>query len=229
MTLTRIVAASTLAGFLAAPAQAQEDKTPVARPSVTVAAFDTSRTAWMPPPSFGATVAELLTDRLVAAGTFRVIDSTLMGSPHATADASLPALRERATESGVQFLIVGAVTRLSLEQRTSSGGGIIPIPIVGGLIRKHKTESIIGLTIRVIDVQTGEVVATATSEGNASGSTSSGGGLGIVGKVPIVGAKRSSATGIKDGLLDAAVHQAVATVAEQLAAAAARLWPPRRP
>lgn len=229
MSLNRIFIAFVFAGLLAAPAHAQEDKAPISRPTVAIAAFDTSRTAWMPPPSFGATVAELLTDRLVAAGPFRVIDSTLMGSASASADASLAALRERAIESGVQFLIVGSVTRLSLEQRTSSGGGIIPIPIVGGLIRKHKTESIIGLMIRVIDVQTGEVVATATSEGTASGSSSSGGGVGLVGKVPIVGAKRSSATGIKDGLLDAAVHQAVAAVAEQLAAAAPQFSPPRRP
>lgn len=56
------------------------------------------------------------------------------------------------------------MTRFCLERHSSTGGGIVPLPFIGGLIHKSKTETVIGLTLRVIDVRTGEVVATATAE-----------------------------------------------------------------
>jgi hypothetical protein len=61
--------------LVAAPAGAQDDR-PVSRPTIAVVAFDTTRTGWMPPPGFGETVADLLTDRLVSGGAFRIIDSS---------------------------------------------------------------------------------------------------------------------------------------------------------
>ena len=121
------------------------------------------------------------------------------------------------------YLVLGAVTRLSMEHRTSTGGGVVPIPIVGGLIKKKKTDSILGLTIRMVDVRTGEIITTTTVEGSSSGNTSSGGGVAAFVNLPFVAGKHSSATGIQDGLLANAVGEAVAAVAEHLKAAAPRL------
>lgn len=216
-----------IAGTLAAaPAAAQVDQA-ATRPTIAVVAFDTTRTGWMPPPGFGETVADLLTDRLVSAGAFRLIDTSLVVLPGDDV-GRMPAaqLMDRAAAAGVQYLILGAVTRLSMEHRSSTGGGVVPIPIVGGLIRKQKTDSILGLTIRMVDTRTGEIVTTTTAEGNSSGNTSSGGGVAGFVHLPFVAGKSSSATGIQDGLLANAVGEAVAAVAGHLNMVANRLTKP---
>ena len=221
--MTRLPIALTMLVLTAVPAGAQVDRT-ISRPTIAVVALDTTRTGWMPPPGFGETVAELLTDRLIAASAFRIIDSSIVTIPgEDPGRIPVSVLMERAGNAGVQFLVLGAVTRLSMEQRSSSGGGILPIPFVGGLINKKKTDSIVGLTIRMIDVRTGEIITTATAQGDASGKTSSGGGLAVITHVPLVAGKHSSATGIQDGLLASAVGQAVTAAAGQLVAVAPRL------
>ena len=209
--------------FSAVPAAAQVDRA-MSRPTIAVVALDTTRTGWMPPPGFGETVAELLTDRLIAASAFRIIDSSIVTIPgEDPGRIPVSVLMERAGNAGVQYLVLGAVTRLSMEKRSSSGGGILPIPFVGGLINKKKTDSIVGLTLRMIDVRTGEIITTATARGDASGKTSSGGGVAVITPIPLVAGKHSSVTGIQDGLLATAVGQAVTAAAGQLAAVAARL------
>jgi curli biogenesis system outer membrane secretion channel CsgG len=209
----------------ATPAKAQESNPPP-RPTLTVADFETDRTGWMPPPRLGATLAEHLTDRLVGAGAYRVMDRAWLASPTGESGfIPLPVLIERAQSSGVDYLVVGSVTRLSIEKNSSTRGGIVPIPFVGGLFKKKKTESVIGLTIRLVDVRTGEVVATSVAQGDAAHQTKSGGGLVIVGHVPIVGGAggSNSSTGVLDRLLDTAVQEAITSAAARLVAAAPQL------
>jgi curli biogenesis system outer membrane secretion channel CsgG len=220
----RSIAYPMLAALLVAvPALAQENR-PVSRPTIAVVAFDTTRTGWMPPPGFGETVADLLTDRLVSGGAFRIVDSSLVITPGDDV-GRVPAsmLMERAAGAGVHYLVLGVVTRLSMEHRTSTGGGMVPIPIVGGLFNKKKTDSILGLTIRMVDTRTGEIITTTTAQGASSGNTSSGGGVAGFVHLPFAAGKHSSATGIQDGLLANAVGEAVAAVAEHLKAVAPRL------
>ena len=209
----------------AAPAKAQES-TPPQRPTLTVADFETDRTGWMPPPRLGTTLAEQLTDRLVTAGAYRVMDRAWLASPTGESGfIPLPVLIERAQSNGVDYLVVGSVTRLSIEKNSSTRGGIVPIPFVGGMFNKKKTESVIGLTIRLIDVRTGEVLATSVAQGDAMHQTKSGGGIAFVGHVPIVAGAGggSSTTGYLDRLLDVAVQEAVTAAAARLVAAAPQL------
>jgi curli biogenesis system outer membrane secretion channel CsgG len=222
MQIAMLMLAATL---IAAPAQAQDNRA-VSRPTIAVVAFDTTRTGFMPPPGFGETVADLLTDRLVSSGAFRIIDPSLVVQPGDDV-GRIPAsmLMERAAGAGVHYLVLGTVTRLSMEHRTSTGGGVVPIPIVGGLIRKKKTDSILGLTIRMVDVRTGELVTTTTVEGSSSGNTSSSAGVAGFVHLPFAAGKSSSAIGIQDGLLAKAVGEAVMAVAEHLKATAPTLIP----
>jgi curli biogenesis system outer membrane secretion channel CsgG len=225
---TLSVAFVTLAIGLASPTWAQEpgQQASATRPSLTVAAFATDRTGWMPPPHLGETLAELLTDRLVSAGPFRLMDRSWLATPrYGNKDVPFDVLLDRAATEGVDFLVAGSVTRLSNERHSSTGGGILPIPLVAGIVRKHRTEQVVGITLRVISVRTGEVVATATAESGASRSETSGGGLAMIGHVPLAGGKGSSSTGVQDGLLDAAVQQAIAIAADKLVAAAPRMTP----
>ena len=211
--------------LLAAPIPTQAS-VPAQRPTLTVADFETDRTGWMPPPRLGATLAEQLTDRLVTAGAYRVMDRAwLTSSTSESGFIPLPVLIERAQGHGVDYLVVGSVTRLSIEKNSSTRGGIVPIPFVGGLFTKKRTESAIGLTIRLIDVRTGEVVATSVTQGDATHQTKAGGGIVVVGPVPIVGGAGGggSTTGHLDRLLDTAVQKAVTAAAARLVAAAPQL------
>jgi curli biogenesis system outer membrane secretion channel CsgG len=204
------------------PATVQDSGPPPARPTMTVADFDTDRTGWMPPPRLGTTLAEMLTDRLVAAGQYRMMDREWIVSAQ-DGHVPFPQLVERAAGAGVDYLVAGSVTRLSIENRSSTAGGAVPLPLIGALIHKHKTESVIGLTIRVIDVRTGEVVATSMAERGATQKNTAGGGIIVIGPVPIFGAAGSSSTGFHDRLLDTAVQDAVTAAADKIVAAASRL------
>jgi curli biogenesis system outer membrane secretion channel CsgG len=214
-----------ITSLLVSPAHASQPDAPF-RPTLTVADFETDRTGWMPPPRLGATLAEQLTDRLVSAGAYRVKDRAWLAS--STGDSGfipLPVLIERAQSSGVDYLVVGSVTRLSIENNSSTRGGIVPIPFVGGMFKRKKTESVIGLTIRLVDVRTGEVVATSVAHGDADHQTKGGGGIAIVGHIPIVAGAggSSSTTGYLDRLLDTALQEAVTAAAARLVAAAPQL------
>jgi curli biogenesis system outer membrane secretion channel CsgG len=197
------------------------------RPSLTVADFATDRTGWMPPPHLGTTLAELLTDRLVAGGRYRTVDRGWLQATGGAdaASGSFGALLDRAAGAGVDYLVTGSVIRLSLENRSSTGFGLLAI-FGGGLVHRHQTESVIGVTIRMIDVRTGEVVASATTESGAVHETHAGGGVVLVGHVPLVGGGGSSASGFQDRLLDQAVQAAISEAAADLLQAASRLTRP---
>jgi curli biogenesis system outer membrane secretion channel CsgG len=214
--------------LVAAPALAAAQEIVTPRPSVTVATFDTDRTGWMPPPHLGETLAELLADRLIGTGAFRVVDRQwLVSASSSDGVGRVPFAHvvDRASQAGVDYVIAGAVTRLSIEKSSSTTGGGVPLPLVGGLFHKSKTESVLGLVIRVIDLRTGEVVATSAPESAASQTQSGGGGFAVVAHVPIVAGHGTSRQGFQDRLLDLTMQEAVTMAAETLRAAAARLAP----
>src|SRR5579871_2159236 len=156
----------TVALLLASTAAAHDE-----RPRLTIADFDTNRTGWMPPPHIGTTLADLLTDRLVTSGRFRIIDRSAIDTDSSVSEAR--SFRDRARDAGVDLIVVGAVTRFSTEHHQSNFGGFLPIPFAGALFHKTKTESVIGVVLKVIDTRTGEVIATATGEGGGSDSHTS--------------------------------------------------------
>lgn len=211
------------AASLANPTYAQDELPRAsARPTVVVADLDTDRTGWVPAPRLGATLAELLTDRLVSSGQYRLLDREAVAALAGTREpVPLAVLRDRAAAAGGDYLIVGAVTRFSTERQRKTGIGLLPVPIAGGLVRKNTVELVIGVTLRVIDVRTGEVVATAATEGGAATQNRSGGGIAVVGTlpVPIGGGGGSSTTGAQDRLLGAAIAQAIDAAAEKIIAA----------
>jgi curli biogenesis system outer membrane secretion channel CsgG len=220
---SRIVMPAAACLVLASGAAAQPS--PAARPPSTfiVAPFDTSRTGWMPPPRLGETLAELLAAHLATGGDVRVIDPVwLPASSGPTADTTARVF-ERAQHAGVDYVVLGSVTRLSIERQSSSRAGLLPVPIAGGLVRKQKTETVLGLTARVVDVRTGQIVGSATSQGGGTHQNTSGGGLAVIGKLPLLGGGGSSATGFQDRLLDEAVQEAIAVVAGEITAVALRL------
>ena len=110
------------------------------------------------PAQLGVGIADLLIEKLLASGQFRLIErkSTVAGS-------------------GAQFLVTGSVTRFGFEQRNV--GGLLATVATMGMVgyKQHKTE--VALTARIINAATGEIIASMTADG-ASGK---GGGLRVFG------------------------------------------------
>ncbi len=186
-------------------------------PSFVVAPFETDRTGWMPPPRLGDTLAELLTSQLTSDPHVHVVDASWLPAS-AAPSGSANGFFERALQGGVDYVVLGAVTRLSMERHASSRAGFLPVPVAAGLVRKQKTETVIGLSIRVVDTRTGRIVGTASAQGGGEHQKTSGGGLTLIGKLPIIGGSRSSASGVQDRLIDEAVQEAIGSAAVDLAA-----------
>ena len=208
-----------------AAAQRPEPAPPAAgRPTLAVAEFETDRTAWMPPPSLGITLAELLADRLVGSGLFRVMETGWLVEPGEDRPRLPPGvLRARADRAGIEYLVLGSVTRFSTEKKQHGlGGGGLVAPILFGH-RGSQSESVIGLTVRVVDVRSGEVVATATAEGAGTRRSISLGALGAIASRPGGFGFSSGASNSREAQLDEALQDAVALAGDSLIKSAPRL------
>jgi curli biogenesis system outer membrane secretion channel CsgG len=113
------------------------------------------------------------------------------------------------------------VTRFGNEKDTSRGG-VLGMPFIGGG-GKSKQESSVGLTIRVVDVKTGEIVTTTTSTGTASKSHRTVGGGAVIHGLPVGALFSSSSTGALDRLVADALVDAVEEAASALTKTAARI------
>src|SRR5205807_304417 len=144
------------------------------RPTIAIVGFETIPGGWvLPPPQLGTTIAELFVDRLVTANPFHVLDGQWLSSsrrypvpahvsntvlrpvaqtPYANA---MDQLRADAQAAGVDYLVLGAITRFSNESRQrSAGGGGFRVPILGGF-RRNKTEMVVSVVVRVVSVRSG--------------------------------------------------------------------------
>lgn len=110
------------------------------------------------PAQLGIGIADMLIEKLLATGQFRLIERK------PTVDGS-----------GAQFIVTGSVTRFGFEDRNV--GGLFATVATMGLVgyKQHKTE--VALTARVVNAATGEIVASMS----ADGSSGKGGGLRVFG------------------------------------------------
>ena len=110
------------------------------------------------PSQLGIGIADMLVEKLLATGQFRLVERKSMQSG-----------------SGAQFIVTGSVTRFGFEERNV--GGIFASVATMGLLsyKQHKTE--VALTARIINAATGEIVASMQSDGGSG----KGGGLRIFG------------------------------------------------
>ena len=191
----------------AAPAFASE---PVARPRVAVINFDTALSGHtLPPPDMGISAAQAMIDRLVASGDYQVFDGHwLVTSPRNDRNSrgiQLDAVREKAAAAGVDYLVVGTITRFSEERRNRGlGGATFRVPVIGGVSRQ-RADLFVWVLVKLVDVRTGEIVTTATGVGNSSRTKLNLGGL-----APIGGAIFSrSSTNPRDAQLDEAMQRSV--------------------
>lgn len=175
--------------------------------------------------ALGVGAADLLVEKLLALGEFRIVErkefasileERAMSQPREPTTLDGPAVSSSAPSLlRARYIVTGSVTRLGFEDKQLGGaaGNLASHVFLYGLgAKKQKTE--VRLTARVIDAETGEIIASYTGEGASSkGWGLSIGGLGSWG----FGGGRASVTNIRETSIGEATERAASNVAELIA------------
>jgi curli biogenesis system outer membrane secretion channel CsgG len=182
----------------------------------------------------GKGIADILVDRLVNGGTYAVIERKELNriiaeqnfSNSDRADASTAAKLARVL--GVDAMIIGSITQFGNDNSTTKAGAGALGSVTGrfglGGAQKSKSTAVVQITVRVIDTNTAEILASCQGKGEASR-----GGVGLVGSGgsvygPAAGAGIDmKSSGFKNTILGEATNKAVTEAATQLEAKAASL------
>lgn len=176
-----------LAGALlvsASPARAQE----TARKRVAVMGFEygTVQPFWQGTWDIGTGLSDLVVTGLVKDGTYSVIERKMLNTILAEQNFSNS---ERANPTsaakigkvlGVNAIITGSVTQFGFEDKSfkiGAGGGLLSGFGFGGFGKK-KSKAIVVVDARIIDVNTGEILAVASAKGESRRDSFSGFGGG---------------------------------------------------
>lgn len=121
--------------------------------------------------ALGVGAADLIVEKLLATGEFRVLErkqlaaieqEQRLGEP----DTALAEPRSRIPRA--RYLVSGSVTRLGFEEKSLGGAAgqlASEIALYGLGAKKNRTE--VHLTARIIDTETGEIVASFTGTGES--------------------------------------------------------------
>ena len=181
----------------------------------------------------GKGITDLLVDKLVSDGTYRVIERAALDkilaeqnfSNSDRADANTAAKIARIL--GVDTIIIGSITQFGRDDKSTNVGGGALGGVTGrfgiGGVRKSQSTAVVQITARMIDTSTAEILASASGKGESSRSGTGllgagGGGYGAGGGGIDMKSSNFGAT-----ILGEAVNKAVADLAQQLDAKAAAL------
>ncbi len=134
----------------------------------------------------GRGIVDLLVDRLVNDGTYRVIERQAMSKLIAEQNFSNSNRADPTSAAkigkllGVDTIIVGDITQFGRDDHNTSAGGVGSTLGHYGLggVGVHKAKAVVAVTARMVDVNTGEILAsvTGTGESSRSGTDLAGGG-----------------------------------------------------
>ena len=181
----------------------------------------------------GKGISDLLVDRLVAGGTYSVIerkaiDKILAEQNFSNSDrADANSAAKIARILGVDAVIVGSITQFGRDdKKTNVGGGALG-GVTGrfglGGVQRSKATAVVSVTARMINTDTAEILASVTGKGE---STRSGTGLLGAGGSSINqggGAIDMRAQNFADTVIGEATMKAVTSIAGQLSATAGSL------
>jgi curli biogenesis system outer membrane secretion channel CsgG len=179
----------------------------------------------------GKGVSDLLVTTLVKDGSYSVIernalDKILAEQNFSNSDRANPASAARLGKMlGVDAIVVGSVTQFGTETKNTNlggAGGALGGFGIGGVGRKN-SKAIVGLTARIVDVDTGEILAVAEGKGESKRSSTSllGGG----GRWSGFGGGRVDfgSSDFQSTILGEAVKAAVDTLSTEVVAGQSRL------
>ena len=180
-----LVAGLAVAAALTGVAGPSGAQTKPKRVAVAIMDFDYGTVAyhWWGDYDIGKGMADQVVDELVNDGTFRVIERKKLDTVLAEqdfsrsdrADPSAAKLTKVGKVLGVRYIIAGSITKFGGEEKSYGGGGLVGGKLGGLGLKKAKTE--VGLTARMIDTTTGEILLSA----KGLGVSKKGGGLAVGG------------------------------------------------
>jgi len=180
----------------------------------------------------GKGVSDLLVQKLVQDGMYSVIERNALDKILAEQNFSNSDRADSTTAAkigrvlGVDAVITGTITQFGRDDKnTTVGGGVIGGFSkfgIGGL-QKRNAKAVVGVTARLVDTSTAEILAAVTGTGESTRSGTSllgaGGGSGNAAG----GDYDMTSKNFGDTVLGEAVHQAVDNTAKQLDASAGSL------
>jgi curli biogenesis system outer membrane secretion channel CsgG len=189
----------------------------------------------------GKGIVDLLIDRLVNDGTYRVIERQAMTKLIAEQNFSNSNRADTTTAAkigkllGVDTIIIGDITQFGRDDHSTGAGAAASGLSKYGLggIGVHKSKAVVAITARMVDVNTGEILASTTASGQSSrsGADLVGAGGGATGAGG--GGFNMGSSNFGQTILGEAVKQSVDKLAIGLEANAAKLPvaapPPRVP
>jgi curli biogenesis system outer membrane secretion channel CsgG len=218
-----------MATALLLPAMAQST-----RPSIAVLSFDygSIQRWWDGNQDIGEGISDLLVDELVNDGSFRVFErkrlNTLLAEQNfQDSDRVDPTakLAKIGKMLGVKYVVAGSVTKFGTEQSSKGigGGGFGSGKFGLGAVGTSKGKANVAITARIIDVQTGEIMASAKGDGTSKRSGFLLGGAGGGGGGGGGGVINFSSSDFRDTILGEATEAAVKATVLKLVAAKTRL------
>ena len=132
----------------------------------------------------GQGVADMLVDTLVQTGVYQVyerkaMEKVLQEQNFSNSDRANSATAARIGQLiGVDAIIVGSITQFGRDDKTTEVGAIGRVTGRYGIsgVGKKESKAVVGITARIINIDTGEVVVTANGQG-----TSTRGGTALLG------------------------------------------------
>jgi curli biogenesis system outer membrane secretion channel CsgG len=232
--MPRTAAACLLLATVFLPAEAGTAAEQSNRPTIAVLDFDygTVQQWWSGNQDVGAGISDMIVDELVNDGSYRVIERKRLDailaeqnfSNSERADPSAKAVAQIGKALGVKYLVVGSVTKFGTEQSSKSfGGGGYGSAFGIGQVGTSKGKANVAITARIIDVTTGEIMASAKGDGTSKrsgfllGGAGGGGGGGGGGRIAF------GSSDFRDTILGEATEAAVKATTGKLVAAKSRL------
>src|SRR5579864_4723547 len=123
----------------------------------------------------GKGISDILVDRLVNDGTYSVIerralDKLLAEQNFSNSDRADPLSAAKIGKLlGVNAIIIGSITTFGRDDKSTTigGGGIGSRLGLGGGFNKREAKAVVQVTARLIDVNTGEILASAQGGGQS--------------------------------------------------------------
>jgi curli biogenesis system outer membrane secretion channel CsgG len=174
----------------------------------------------------GKGIADLIVARLVESGVYSVIERKALDKIMAEQNFSNSDRADATTAAkigkllGVDAILVGSITQFGRDDKTTNVGGGALSGITGrygiGGVGKRSAKAVVGLTARLVNVNTGEIVAIASGKGESTRSGATLLGSGGAGTTAAGGAVDMSSKNFADTILGEAVSQAVNGLSTQL-------------
>src|SRR5215470_7817858 len=179
---------------------------------------------WGSDQDVGKGVADLLVQKLVEDGKYRVIerkqlDKILAEQHFSNSDRADPSTAAKIGKVlGVDAIIVGSITKFGRDDKnTTVGGGGYGLGRFGlGGVQKRDAKAVCAISARLVDTSTAEILAAVTGEGQSKRSGASLVGAGGGGGSGGAGAFDMSSKNFGETILGEAVNQAVTSTGDQI-------------